>query len=411
MTANEMRNLMEALNPVITEQKSCGCGPDCKCGGACGGTCGDESCPCECGGRTGVGVNECGMSVYEGGMPSSVIKSKQRFDAMTPEEFRERMDSLYAEKGITDDAAKEEHLRKMAWRHGYGKMASNYYDKYTSGISEDVDDNEEFDWQSEMETGVVITDNTRGGYDLSAEGKSIGNFSEWDDVMFAATQWMEQNQYWPNIFFVNDHGNVTHIDKDGNEINSIVEQTSITERTDSDPVLNALSNAYLFITQPQKMETPKGRPTILTYHTSKYNELTQQLRDAIQAQKGSSLTEDAGMDEFCQAYIEAALWSSTDNADEQGGEPLDRNYGPEDLSDETLQQMKADCDAFQETAGDAIAEDISRAGHDFWLTRNGHGAGFWDGDWEEPAASQLTALSKRFGEVDLYVGDDGMLYS
>lgn len=23
------------------------------------------------------------------------------------------------------------------------------------------------------------------------------------------------------------------------------------------------------------------------------------------------------------------------------------------------------------------------AGHDLWLTRNGHGAGFWDGDWRD----------------------------
>ena len=39
------------------------------------------------------------------------------------------------------------------------------------------------------------------------------------------------------------------------------------------------------------------------------------------------------------------------------------------------------------------------AGHDFWLTRNGHGAGFWDGDWQEPAAAALTAAAHAFGEV------------
>ena len=45
-----------------------------------------------------------------------------------------------------------------------------------------------------------------------------------------------------------------------------------------------------------------------------------------------------------------------------------------------------------------------------WLTRNGHGAGFWDGDWPEPVASRLTKSAKRFGSFDLYVGDDGKVH-
>ena len=32
---------------------------------------------------------------------------------------------------------------------------------------------------------------------------------------------------------------------------------------------------------------------------------------------------------------------------------------------------------------DGLTDDeLARAGTDFWLTRNGHGAGFWDGDWD-----------------------------
>jgi hypothetical protein len=51
-----------------------------------------------------------------------------------------------------------------------------------------------------------------------------------------------------------------------------------------------------------------------------------------------------------------------------------------------------------------------QAGYDFWLTRNGHGAGFWDGDWPEPAATYLTKESKKFGTANLYLGDDGLIY-
>lgn len=43
----------------------------------------------------------------------------------------------------------------------------------------------------------------------------------------------------------------------------------------------------------------------------------------------------------------------------------------------------------------------SNAGHDFCLTRNRHGAGFWDGDWKEPFASIATKVSESFGVVEL----------
>jgi hypothetical protein len=126
------------------------------------------------------------------------------------------------------------------------------------------------------------------------------------------------------------------------------------------------------------------------------------------------------LDRFTQAYIEAALWSSTGD----NGEPLDSSYGVEDIAEETLTKIAADCERFQAENADALAEDYrvqsraahgctveESAGHDFWLTRCGHGAGFWDGDWQEPAATKLDQSSKRFGNVDLYVGDDGKIYT
>lgn len=117
------------------------------------------------------------------------------------------------------------------------------------------------------------------------------------------------------------------------------------------------------------------------------------------------------MDPFTNAYIEAALWSSTDNSDEQGGEPLDDNYGLDDIAEETLASILDDCKAFQRDHAVDIGSELERAGHDFWLTRNGHGAGFWDGDWEDDIGQRLTDASDVYGSVDLYVGDDGLIYS
>jgi len=134
------------------------------------------------------------------------------------------------------------------------------------------------------------------------------------------------------------------------------------------------------------------------------------------------------MDKFTEAYIVAALWSSTvddprypTGSDNPGGEPMDKHYSIQDIAAETLANMEADCKSFQNRAAIAgidFDDDIGKqtqcspeeyAGHDFWLTRNHHGCGFWDGDWKEPAATELTNLAHSFGECNLYVGDDGRI--
>lgn len=112
------------------------------------------------------------------------------------------------------------------------------------------------------------------------------------------------------------------------------------------------------------------------------------------------------IDAFTSAYIEAALWSSVDDNDQ----PLDKNYGLYNIAPQTLSCMIADCERFQRENAEALLErGDEQGGHDFWLTRNGHGAGFWDGDWPEHG-DELTKAAKAFGEVDLYVGDDKRIY-
>ena len=114
------------------------------------------------------------------------------------------------------------------------------------------------------------------------------------------------------------------------------------------------------------------------------------------------------IDAFTQAYLECALWSTNDNATDDGGEPLDANYTIDDFEPDTLAVMIEDCTAFQASHGEHYT-DSAQAGHDFWLTREGHGAGFWDGDYPEPEATLLTDASKAFGGFDLMVSD-GMIH-
>lgn len=108
------------------------------------------------------------------------------------------------------------------------------------------------------------------------------------------------------------------------------------------------------------------------------------------------------MDTFTSAYIGAALWSSTDDNDR----PLDS--GEYELAPEAIERIVADCRKFQ-SENDCSENGNSQAGHDFWLTRNGHGCGFWDGDWPE-TGEILDKAAKAYGNCDLYVGDDGRIY-
>lgn len=123
------------------------------------------------------------------------------------------------------------------------------------------------------------------------------------------------------------------------------------------------------------------------------------------------------LDAFTWAYLECMLFASTDAAGKDDI-TLDRSYDITDISPEALERAIADCAKFQADNADALTDaadtrdacDDEQAGHDFWLTRNGHGAGFWDGDWPDVVGEALTKAAEAFGELWPYVGDDGLIY-
>jgi hypothetical protein len=117
------------------------------------------------------------------------------------------------------------------------------------------------------------------------------------------------------------------------------------------------------------------------------------------------------LDPFTRQYLVTALWSSTDNATPQGGAPLDENYSIEDIAPESIQQAIEDCKKFQaDNATDLEGSDLETAGHDFWLTRNGHGSGYWDGDYPGEIGERLTEACKAYRELTPSIGDDGKIY-
>lgn len=122
---------------------------------------------------------------------------------------------------------------------------------------------------------------------------------------------------------------------------------------------------------------------------------------------------------FTRGYLEAAFFATND----EDGDPLQDSVDVSDLSPSAWQAVQRDCAAFLATNGALIqaCDEAHRpgspddtveehAGRDFFYTREGHGVGFWDGDWPMKAGEHLSAAANAFGTADLYIGDDGKVY-
>lgn len=133
------------------------------------------------------------------------------------------------------------------------------------------------------------------------------------------------------------------------------------------------------------------------------------------------LPDEEYVDAFTQAYAHAMLWANTTEEDADGnptGESVDP-YAWADSGDplwavsaftvQSRRQVNEDCTAFvRDQWGDLADLDPGQAGHDFALTRNGHGAGFWDRGLGD-RGDRLTQASKPYGESTAWYSteDDG----
>lgn len=122
------------------------------------------------------------------------------------------------------------------------------------------------------------------------------------------------------------------------------------------------------------------------------------------------------LDDFTRHYLVAALWASTTSSADMP-EPLDAYFTIDDIGPNFLNKAIEDCRDFQRQQhhllarayafyienGNAAHPDAGSpeacAGHDFWLTRGRHGAGFWDRGMGE-LGQLLTDAAHAAGEVD-----------
>jgi hypothetical protein len=133
---------------------------------------------------------------------------------------------------------------------------------------------------------------------------------------------------------------------------------------------------------------------------------------AIDVNDATGLTDDQ-FKTTTHDYLTAALWTGID----EGGTPLDSMYDAHNFSRSARARAESDIVKFLSDNKALVAEALTapgygadspegapgQLGHDFWLTRNGAGAGFWDRDeLSGELGRKLTDAAKRAGEVNVY---------
>jgi hypothetical protein len=272
-------------------------------------------------------------------------------------------------------------------------------DQVTTETEED--ESEEEDFIDEPQEDDIFTDDYRRFYQ---NGKPVVEVPEDEDWMPHVLAHVEKDGFYPNVWHTSDHGNqeIISVGKHGVYLSD-----------DPLPPETVLNLAALAAPETDEMDTvvieendiPRQPRTPTAEDAQALLTLQQIMREG-----------EKPLERFVNAYVACALWSSTDQTNEQGGESLDRNYDARDIAPVTMLRIVKECLEFSILCEDDIAQwdgkgtAEEQAGHDFWLTRNGHGAGFWDGDWPEGAGQRLTDASKCYGEINLYADDDGLLY-
>lgn len=112
---------------------------------------------------------------------------------------------------------------------------------------------------------------------------------------------------------------------------------------------------------------------------------------------------------FYNAYVEALFFTDTGSDSEIGSDC--------ELSQTAKDQALLDCAKFAFIADGAIQElensgvhNWGQLGHDFWLTRNHHGTGFWDRGNGANGDALSEICHNCFKSVETYQGDDGFIY-
>lgn len=133
-------------------------------------------------------------------------------------------------------------------------------------------------------------------------------------------------------------------------------------------------------------------------------------------------------DAFLNSFLNCALWA-TGNDD---GESIASTHSVTDIHIEAGMKLRQAARVWWLNNKRVLQQIVDEngmyvngymidemAGNDLWLTMNGHGAGFWDRDFYKCHNRKgelidhkdiFTKHAEFIGGLELYVGDDGLIY-
>lgn len=119
---------------------------------------------------------------------------------------------------------------------------------------------------------------------------------------------------------------------------------------------------------------------------------------------------------FYDGYVDAMMWANTYGEDHNGDViPADAYTESRGLTVSAEESLRQDVADFLDDHTERLIRAAVRrkhgytfesAGHDYALTRNGHGTGFWDRGLGM-VGDALDAIARPYGERNLWINADG----
>lgn len=300
-----------------------------------------------------------------------------------------------------------------------------------------------YEFEEPEEGDVIIVDNPRGGYEAAEIGGRVFAVGNDRDALYDnIRKWMKKNGWYPNVWFQDDHGGIEIININESKENSSMRRLSerkTYEFTVPEWAISALVNGdYTGLSNKEEkmldqfLRDLPGRQGHWSMdddeaYFSRTNDVDGMSGNVLDVtyvvmKESTKVTEAAfgkkEIDVVLNGYLEAVLYTEIDEDEEY----LDRNYDVSDFSRGAVTAARRDVEKFLKEVERAIPgfveslpsssrgfeSSLTAIGTDLLLTRNGHGAGFWDGDWGEEG-DILTEIAERMGEVYAYA-DNGAVY-
>lgn len=142
----------------------------------------------------------------------------------------------------------------------------------------------------------------------------------------------------------------------------------------------------------------------------------------------NSFLSDDQINKVMDGYLFAIIFTEEENilrdADLEDTEDAELRFSVDDIDSDSVVKHYIEIKKFLKDAGEEAVmdyltsefgevtdESLAHLGHDIWLTRNHHGAGFFDNVYENDETEEaLINAAHKMGESNVYLGNRGKIY-